>query len=212
MNHKAGYFISLEGTEGAGKSTLARFLQEYLQEKKINVLLTREPGGTEIAEEIRQILLHHHEELLMPKTEALLMFASRVQHLEHKILPALQAGQWVISDRFVDASYAYQGAGRVLGFDCIDQLKQWCIGDYHSDLTFLLDVPLEVSAQRLKSRSHLDRIENEKTDFFERIREMYLVLAKKFPDRYFVIDASLSKEKVMSLAKERIDQLIDAWD
>lgn len=212
MKPKIGNFISLEGSEGAGKSTLAEFLQRYLIKNKVDVLLTREPGGTEIAENIRQILLSHHEEALLPKSEALLMFASRIQHLEHKIFPALQSGQWVISDRFSDASYAYQGAGRSLGYDCIHQLKEWCIGDYEPTLTFLLDVPLEIARQRLKNRAYLDRIEKEKTDFFERIKNMYLELAKKFPQRFCVIDASLSKEDVQMIAKQRLDQLIAARD
>lgn len=203
-----GYFISIEGTEGAGKSTLAKFLHDYIVSLNIEVLLTREPGGTPVAEAIRQILLQNNEEKLWPKTEALLMFASRIQHLENKILPALKQGTWVISDRFADASYAYQGAGRDLGYDKIDALKEWCINTYEPTLTFLLDIPIELSVERLQERAHLDRIEQEKQDFFERIRVMYLALAKKFPQRFFVINASLEKHVVQALAKQRIDELL----
>lgn len=209
--NKPGCFITIEGSEGAGKSTLAQFLKEYLHEKGIDVVLTREPGGTEIAEEIRKILLQHNTEILLPKTEALLMFASRVQHLENKILPALNAGQWVISDRFFDASYAYQGVGRKLGFDQIHQLKQWCIGDFEPILTFLLDIPLELSSQRLKNRSHLDRIEVEEKSFFENIRAAYLQLAEKFKERYYLIDSSKTKNEVQFLARKKIDDLINIW-
>lgn len=208
MPKKLGLFISLEGTEGAGKSTLAKFLQAYLHDKGVNVLMTREPGGTEISEKIRDILLSQHEEALLPKTEALLMFASRVQHVEHKILPALQAGQWVISDRFSDASYAYQGAGRLLGFEKINELKQWSIGNICPDLTFFLDIPLNIAAQRLKNRQSFDRIESEKMDFFERVKNMYQHLAEKFPQQFYRIDASLSEGEVMSLARDKLDGLL----
>jgi dTMP kinase len=208
MHNNLGCLISLEGTEGAGKSTLAKFLYTYLKEKEIEVVLTREPGGTEIAEEIRSILLKHHNEVLLPKTEALLMFASRIQHIEQVVLPALKLGKWVISDRFTDASYAYQGAGRFLGFDCIHELKNWSIGDFQPSLTFLLDISLELGAKRLQEREHLDRIEHEKNDFFQRSRQMYLDLEKRFPHRFYKIDASLSAQEVQKLAVKKIDELI----
>ncbi|MCD8524706.1 MAG: dTMP kinase [Gammaproteobacteria bacterium] len=208
MPKNLGLFISLEGTEGAGKSTLAKFLQTYLHEKGVKVLMTREPGGTEIAEDIRHILLKQHQEALLPKTEALLMFASRVQHVEHTILPALHSGQWVISDRFSDASYAYQGAGRLLGFEKINELKQWSIGSIVPDVTFFLDVPLNIASQRLKNRPSLDRIESEKIDFFERVKSMYQHLTEKFPLRFYRIDASLPEGEVMSLARYKLDDLL----
>lgn len=211
MAIKKGLFITVEGAEGTGKSTLCQFMKQYLSSYKIPILLTREPGGTVIAEEIRQILLCHHEEAISPKTEALLMFASRIQHLENKILPALEAGTWVISDRFTDASFAYQAAGRGLGFDKINELKQWCIGHFSPDYTFLLDAPLEVSALRLKNRSHLDRIEIEKRSFFERVSAMYLQLAEKFKERYYVIDSSKPKEEVQNIASYKLDVLIREW-
>ncbi len=208
---KKGLFISIEGGEGTGKSTLAHFIKHYLASYDIPVLLTREPGGTPMAEDIRRLLLQQHEEPISPKTETLLMFASRIQHLQNKILPALQAGEWVISDRFTDASFAYQAAGRELGYDSIKTIKEWSIGDFEPTCTFLLDAPLEVSAQRLKNRPHLDRIEQEEQQFFERIRAMYLELSKKFKHRYTVIDSSLSKDEVQRVASYKLDQLIREW-
>ncbi|MES2204684.1 MAG: dTMP kinase [Pseudomonadota bacterium] len=208
---KKGVFISIEGGEGTGKSTLCQFIKQYLASYEIPVLLTREPGGTQFAEDIRQLLLKHHNEPVSSKTETLLMFASRIQHVENKILPALHAGEWVISDRFFDASFAYQAAGRGIGYDDIDTIRQWSIGDFEPDCTFLLDAPLEVSSQRLKSRSHLDRIETEETQFFERVRAMYLELAKKFQHRYTVIDSSFPKEDVQMRASYKLDQLIREW-
>lgn len=209
--HKQGLFISIEGGEGTGKSTLCQYIKQYLASLGISAVLTREPGGTPFAEDIRQLLLKHHDESVSAKTETLLMFASRIQHVENKILPALQAGEWVISDRFFDASFAYQAAGRQLGYEDIDIIRKWSVGSFEPDCTFLLDAPLEVSLQRLKNRSHLDRIENEKSDFFERVRAMYLELSKKFKQRYTVLDCSLSKEEVQRLAGYKLDQLVREW-
>ena len=208
---KEGLFISIEGGEGTGKSTLCQYMKQYLASYDIPVLLTREPGGTPLAEDIRRLLLQQHAEPISPKTEALLMFASRIQHLQNKILPALQAGEWVISDRFTDASFAYQAAGRELGYETVNAIKEWSIGDFEPTCTFLLDAPLEVSAQRLKNRPHLDRIEQEERQFFERIRAMYLELSKKFKHRYTVIDSSLTKNEVQRVASYKLDQLIREW-
>lgn len=210
-HHKRGIFISIEGGEGTGKSTLCQFIKQYLASYDIPVLLTREPGGTQFAEDIRQLLLKHHDEPVSPKTETLLMFASRIQHVENKILPALESGEWVISDRFFDASFAYQAAGRQLGYEDIDTIRKWSIGDFEPDCTFLLDAPLEVSAQRLEDRPHLDRIETEEKHFFERVRAMYLELAKKFNHRCTVIDASMPKNEVQIKASYKLDQLIREW-
>jgi len=208
---KKGIFISIEGGEGTGKSTLCQFIKQYLASYKIPVLLTREPGGTQFAEDIRQLLLKHHDEPVSSKTETLLMFASRIQHVENKILPALESGEWVISDRFFDASFAYQAAGRGIGYEDINTIRKWSIGDFEPDCTFLLDAPLEISAQRLKDRSHLDRIETEEKQFFERVRAMYLELSKKFQHRFTVIDSSLPKEEVQIRASYKLDQLIREW-
>ena len=208
MAKKMGQLVSIEGVEGAGKSTLAQFLVDYLQHLGVPVLLTREPGGTPLAEEIRHLVLREHTEKLWPKTEALLMFASRLQHLENKILPALEAGTWVISDRFVDASYAYQGAGRALGFASIQALHHWSMPTYAPALTFLLDIPLQLSAERLQQRTHRDRIEQEQHDFFERIRAMYSVLAAKEPQRFCVLDATQEKSVVQRMAQHRLHTVL----
>lgn len=209
--NKKGLFISIEGGEGTGKSTLCQFIKQYLASCGISALLTREPGGTPFAEDIRQLLLKHHDEPVSSKTETLLMFASRVQHVENKILPALQAGEWVISDRFFDASFAYQAAGRGISYDDINIIRTWSIGNFEPDVTFLLDAPLEISSQRLKNRSHLDRIETEEKEFFERVRAMYLELSKTFKYRYTVIDSSLAREDVQKIASYKLDMLIEQW-
>jgi dTMP kinase len=208
---KRGLLISIEGCEGAGKSTAVRFVEDYLKRLSVDHIITREPGGTEIAEEIRNLLLHHHDEVMATETEALLMFASRAQHIKHKILPALQEGKWVITDRFTDASYAYQGGGRELGIEKIDQLKQWVLGDFEPDMTVLLDLSVELSASRLKRRAKLDRIEVEKQDFFERIREMYLALAHRDKKRFQVIDASKSLQEVQSDLTLIISSAFSQW-
>ncbi len=195
-------WIAFEGIEGVGKSTQVAFFNALCQSEGVQTLLTREPGGTPIAEAIRQILISHHEEKLLPKTEALLMYASRVQHLYHAILPALEAGNWVICDRFHDASFAYQGAGRRLGVEAMKQLNAWAISDYQPDIVFILDAPVSIAMARILGRGKKDRFEEEAQDFFERIRQCYLQLAQSDPNRYHVIDASGSLEKVQAQLKQ----------
>jgi dTMP kinase len=180
-------FITLEGIDGAGKSTHLNWLAERLRGQGKNVLVTREPGGTSLGETLREILLHQSMHL---ETEALLMFAARREHLDKVILPALQQGIWVISDRFTDASFAYQGGGRGLDETKLQILEQWVQQDLQPDLTLLFDVPIEVSQQRLASNISLDRFEQEKQDFFQRVREAYLRRAAQFPERIRVIDSS----------------------
>jgi dTMP kinase len=180
-------FITLEGIDGAGKSTHLNWLAERLRGQGKNVLVTREPGGTPLGETLREILLHQSMHL---ETEALLMFAARREHLDKVILPALQQGIWVISDRFTDASFAYQGGGRGLDETKLQILEQWVQQDLQPDLTLLFDVPIEVSQQRLASNISLDRFEQEKQDFFQRVREAYLRRAAQFPERIRVIDSS----------------------
>lgn len=187
-----GKFITIEGSEGAGKSTALQFIQRYFQEKQIDLIITREPGGTDIAESIRQLLLHANSaEKMQADTELLLMFAARVQHIQHYILPALQAGKWVISDRYVDASYAYQGGGRELAMEKIAALDKLFVNEVQPDLTLLLDIPVDLGFARAEKRGNgKDRIEQEKIDFFERVRNVYLARAQSDPKRINIIDAS----------------------
>ena len=204
-----GIFFSIEGVEGVGKSTALRFIQYYLSKQNINAIYTREPGGTKIAEKIRQVLLAaDHEEVMAPETELLLMFASRAQHIQRVILPALAQGQWVVCDRFVDASYAYQGGGRQLDMAQIEMLDKWVVGQAKPDITLLLDASPEVGLARAKNRGAQDRIEQEKIDFFERVRHGYLKRAANDKERFRIIDASQSLENVQANIKKIIDELL----
>lgn len=201
-------FLTIEGIEGVGKSTAIQFIQKYLTDKNIPFVLTREPGGTEIAENIRKILLTPNQnEKVFPLTELLLMFASRSQHVQQVILPALQKNQWVISDRFVDASFAYQGGGREIEFSKIEQLAEWTVGNIKPDQTILLDASPEIGLARAKHRGPQDRIEQEKLDFFERVRQAYLLRAKQDPKRFIIIDATQS----LSTVQDAIRQVLDHW-
>lgn len=178
LNNNTAKFITLEGIDGAGKSTHLNWLAERLRAQGKNVLVTREPGGTPLGESLREILLHQPMHL---ETEALLMFAARREHLDKVILPALEQGIWVISDRFTDASFAYQGGGRGLDEAKLKILESWVQQDLQPDLTLLFDVPLEISRQRLSANVSLDRFEREKQDFFQRVRDAYLKRAAQFP-------------------------------
>lgn len=191
------YFITLEGIEGAGKTTVIKqIIVPYLNKKNIDFITSREPGGTKIAEDIRQVLLMHHEEKMCSDTELLLMFASRAQHIAHVIKPALKQGKWVISDRFTDASYAYQGGGRNIPSERIAVLENWVQGDLRPDLVLVLDISPKVGLLRTKNISSLDRIESEQLDFFQRVRDCYLERARQNPQRYKVIDANQSLAKI----------------
>jgi dTMP kinase len=192
MTSSKGHFISFEGIEGVGKSTAIKFFNTQLTSRHIDFVVNREPGGTEISEDIRHILLDHHEEPMSLDTELLLMFACRAQNVARVIKPALQSGRWVISDRFTDASYAYQGYGRGLSIERIRLLAEWVHGDLQPDITFLLDAPPDVGVLRLKNRRHKDRIESEDLAFFTRVRDGYLALAASDPKRFRLIDASQS--------------------
>lgn len=204
-----GKFITIEGTEGAGKSTALQFIKDYLLRINKDVVMTREPGGTEIAEEIRKVLLYPaSNEKIFPETELLLMFAGRAQHINHCILPALQSGKWVVSDRYIDASYAYQGGGRGLDKNKIKVLDEQVVGEHYPDLTLLLDIPADMGFARTEKRgSQKDRIEQEKIDFFDRVRNTYLERAKQEPKRIVVIDASLSLPEV----QKQISKALDAF-
>ncbi|MDP3483815.1 MAG: dTMP kinase [Sulfuricella sp.] len=186
-------FITLEGIDGAGKSTHLNWLAERLRSQGKNVLVTREPGGTPLGEALRELLLHQAMNL---ETEALLMFAARREHLDKVIIPALREGTWVISDRFTDASFAYQGGGRGLDESKLKILEQWVQQDLQPDLTLLFDVTLEVSRQRLSANASLDRFEQEKQDFFQRVREAYLKRAAQFPERIRVIDSGRTLNEI----------------
>jgi dTMP kinase len=196
MKNKKSYFITLEGIEGAGKTTAIEFIGKYLKQKNIDCIITREPGGTEIAEQIRKVILAHYHEDMCPYTELLLYFASRAQHITRVIKPALNAGKWVISDRFTDASYAYQGAGRKIPKQHIAVLENLIQEDLRPDLTIILDIDPNRGLARIKNSNALDRIESEKIDFFRRVREYYLLQVQKYPERYKIINAMQSKLEV----------------
>ena len=185
-----GRFITIEGGEGAGKSTAQTFLAEKLTAQGIPVLQTREPGGTPLAEAIRRNLLSVDEEAPVEMAELLLVFAARAQHLTKVIEPALSQGQWVLCDRFTDATYAYQGAGRGLSAELIGKLESLVQGDRRPDTVILLDMPPEIGMVRARARGALDRFEQEEQAFFERVRQGYLERADQFPDRYVVVDAA----------------------
>jgi dTMP kinase len=191
-----GKFITVEGSEGVGKSTNVDFLASAIKDHGYEVICTREPGGTPIAERIRQILLEHGEEPLPDIAELLLFFASRSLHISNKIRPALEAGKWVICDRFTDASRAYQGAGRGLDMERINLLADWVQDDLQPDMTLLLDAPAEIGMQRAQQRGATDRLESEQISFYERVRAGYLVLAEANPGRYRVVDATRPLQEV----------------
>lgn len=198
-------FITIEGIEGAGKTTAVSFIRTWLKEKKIPFIITREPGGTEIAEEIRRILLRHHNESLTDVAELLLFFAGRAQHLDTTILPALKKGQWVICDRFVDASFAYQGGGRKIPVLFLECLEKYVLKGKQPDLTILLDLPVEVGMSRIKARGKHDRIEQETKNFFKAARKMYLKRAEQFAQRFKILDANCS----INVMKNQLHTILD---
>ena len=193
----SGLFITIEGIECVGKSTNAKFISDQLNKKNIKTHITREPGGTSLGEKIRKILLFEQDDSISPIGELLLLFAAREKHINEVIKPHLEQGKWVISDRFTDASFAYQGFGRGLGFDRVNQLKQIIQNDFDPDLTFLLDAPIDVIKSRRKLNPN-DRFESEDKEFFEKVRQGYLQLASVFDDRVRIIDATQPIEQVQS--------------
>jgi dTMP kinase len=206
MTTQKGMFISLEGSEGVGKSTSLNYIKQYIESLGHRVVVTREPGGTPLAEEIRELLLSKRDESVEINTELLLMFAARCQHVEQVIKPALNKGHWVICDRFVDASYAYQGGGRGISVEKIKALDEWCLQGFSPDLTILLDMSVEQGLERTKLRGEADRFEIEKMTFFENIRKAYLDRAKNEPDRIAIVDASPSIEKVQQDLKSLLSE------
>lgn len=200
-------FITLEGIEGSGKSTQMDFVVEFLQAQNIEVVRTREPGGTDLGERVRELLLSNDFPKMHEDTELTLMFAARIEHVNQVIKPALNEGKWVVSDRFYDATYAYQGYGRNIDLNRIDLLREFAIGDMQPDMTLLLDVNLEISMQRVEDRGNQDRFEKEKSDFYIKVREGYLSLAKHHANRIAVIDSTQPIEQVQSDISSKLKEL-----
>jgi dTMP kinase len=208
MNPGKALFITVEGIEGAGKSSNIAYLQELLEKRGYDLLMTREPGGTELGEQLRELLLGHKHDGMSYKTELLMMFAARAEHLHAKILPALAEGKTVICDRFTDATYAYQGGGRLIDMESIRVLENFVQEDVRPDLTLLLDVPVETGMARANQRSAPDRFEKERHDFFERVRNAYLEIAQYNKQRVKVIDASKPLEQVQQQLSEVMTDIL----
>lgn len=203
-----GRFITIEGIEGVGKSTQMALVVEVLETHGKQVIQTREPGGTLLAEKIRKLLLEHNDEAVLPVTELLLMFAARAQNVANVIKPALEDGKWVVCDRFSDASRAYQGGGRGLPAEFIEDLAQQVHPGLEPDLTLLLDAPIGIGRQRTEERGESDRIETEKGDFFQKVRARYLDLAQRHPSRFTIIDASRSIAEVSAEVTDAVMKLL----
>ena len=204
----SGLFITLEGPEGAGKSTNRDYLAERLREQGVDVLLTREPGGTPLAEQIRELLLTPSSETMAADTELLLVFAARAQHLAEVIRPALARGSVVLCDRFTDATYAYQGGGRGLSTARIEQLETFVQGSLRPDLTLVFDLPIEVGLARAAARGRLDRFEQEGRSFFDAVRKTYLERAALAPQRYRILDAGQSLAAVQASLDALLPELV----
>jgi len=208
QNADRGRFITLEGGEGAGKTSNLHAITQWLRERGIDHIVTREPGGTPLAEDIRALLLSHHEERMCEMTELLLIFAARAQHLDQVIRPALNAGKWVVSDRFTDATYAYQGGGRGLNQHTIASLESLVQGALRPDLTVILDLDPLVGLERARKRASLDRFEQEKLEFFDRVRASYCERAAAEPGRCVLIDASRTLYEVQSDVLRALERVL----
>lgn len=206
-----GLFITVEGGEGVGKSTNMAFLEDFLRRNGVELVVTREPGGTRLGEDIRQLLLEVRDEEVSPQTELLLMFAARAQHIKERIEPALAAGKWVLCDRFTDATYAYQCGGRGVAVETVRTLETLVQGALRPDCTLLLDVNVSTGMARASERGELDRFEREAIDFFERVRAMYLHLAQESSGRYRIIDASVPLEQVQEQLLKVCRELLSCW-
>lgn len=202
---KKGLFISFEGIDGAGKSTQIAMLKKHLENNGFNVIVTREPGGSDICNKIRDILLDKNNTELCSMAELLLYYADRAQHINEVILPNINNGTCVICDRYYDSSYAYQLAGRKIDEAVLDTVNNLVVGEIHPDITFLLDLPLNVSEQRVSGRGESDRLELENTDFKQRVRDGFLLQAKKYPDRICIVDATLTPNKIF-------EQILDCME
>jgi dTMP kinase len=205
-----GKFITVEGIEGAGKTTCMQVVTEVIEHQGINAIHTREPGGTDLGEDLRSLLLGHKHTGMSDDAELLMMFAARAEHIAQKIQPALDDGKWVLCDRFTDATYAYQGYGRGIPLEKIAGLENWVQGTLRPDLTLLMDLPVEVGMERAGKRSAPDRFESEAWDFFERIRQGYLSIAAEQPSRVKVIDASQDLPDVKAQVRVAIEDFVNA--
>lgn len=201
-----GKFITIEGTEGVGKTTNIEFIKQWLNENNIDFIATREPGGTPLAEQLRGLLLQPRDEAVDETAELLMVFAARAQHLNQVIIPALEQGKWVLCDRFTDATYAYQGGGRQMNTETIGNLENLVQRALRPDAVLLLDIPVEQGLERARGRGELDRFEQEDIAFFERVRTTYLQRAKNNDD-YHVLDASQPLEQVQAQLKTVLNQL-----
>ncbi len=201
-------FISFEGGEGAGKSTLMTSADQLLSDLGVAHIKTREPGGTPLGESLRRLVLEAGQHAVCAEAELLMMFASRAQHVVETIRPALDAGQWVMSDRFTDASFAYQGGGRGLPVARIEELERWAAFGLRPDRTYLLDVPVEIGLQRVRARGESDRMEREAVAFFERVRAAYRARAAADPARFVVLDAARPLDEVVAAMREDLTRLI----
>ncbi len=208
MSAKRGQFITVEGTDGGGKTTNLVFIRNLLEQAGIPLVVTREPGGTKLGEQIRKILLDGEQPPIACNAELLLIFAARAQHLEQAIKPALEAGRWVLCDRFTDATYAYQGGGRGIPLARIAALEDFVQESLRPDLTLLLDIPIELGLDRVGGRDSFDRFEQEDKTFLEKVRQSYRAAAKREPARIRVIDASLPLADVQAQIEKEINRLI----
>ncbi len=205
-----GKFITIEGTEGVGKTTNIQFIQSWMDKHKLAYVTTREPGGTPLAEQIRELLLSPREESVSNSAELLMVFAARAQHIYQVIEPSLSEGAWVLCDRFTDATYAYQGAGRLMDTGLIAELEMMVQGSLRPDLTLILDIPVQIGLKRAGERSTPDRFELEQVEFFERVRSQYLQIAKDNPQRCVVIDASKPLEAVQAQIGAALERFLES--
>ncbi len=199
-----GKFITLEGIEGVGKTSNLRYIKELLEASGHECVVTREPGGTDLGEALRGLLLSHSDDNMSADAELLMMFAARAEHLSKVILPAIDNDKTVLCDRFTEATYAYQGGGRLLDVDKISELEEWVQGELRPDLTIILDAPVEIGRARAGSRSEPDRIEKEHDDFFQRVRNAYIELSNHYPHRICLVDASLTLPEVQKQIHEKL--------
>ncbi len=209
MSRARGLFITVEGGEGVGKSTNLAFIAGQIRASGRELVTTREPGGTAIAESIRRLFLEHSDEPMTEMTELLLVFAARAQHIERVIEPALAAGKWVLCDRFTDATYAYQGAGRELDKNTIAVLENLVQAGLRPDVTFLLDAPVEIGAARVAERGASDRLESEQKIFFQRVRDCYLQRAQNEPQRFRIVDAAQPLAPVQAQLQALLQPFLD---